>query len=458
MHFLGAASPLRVRLLSLAVTAGIPAALLVAPGQSAHLVPPDRVASPSGQGPTASIPTISSRPKSVIAPATPFAPFHSASAGQPTQAPPPAPSDAPQPSPVLAPSPSAPPVELPTSGLVGRSGTELVVNGQPYHFTGINIYMAASGGTPSSCGGELYPNVGVPLSDMSSGIVIRFWAFQDFFVSNGSFNWSNFDTVLQLAAQHHDRVIPVLANQYAYCDGPAKDLAWYQSGYKTTVAPGDLVPYRQYVADVVSRYAGNPTIAMWQLVNEGQAVNDNGSCSESAALSALLSFSNDVGGLIHTLDPHHLVSLGTLAGYSGSGLQWCGAANSDYQTLMASPGNDVCDFHDYGFPSSPMGNPQTPDLATAIQMCHADGKPIMVAETGIFASAPDQLAPRASEFRAKFYAQFQAGVVGELMWDWANIPAYVYPPADPDYGIFPASSFDGEQADPSLALLGRIYW
>lgn len=341
---------------------------------------------------------------------------------------------------------------------MGRSGTELEVNGQPYHFTGINIYMAASGGTPSSCGGELYPNVGVPLSEMPSGIVIRFWAFQDFFVSGGSFNWSNFDLVLQLAAQHHDRVIPVLANQYAYCDGPAKDLAWYQSGYKTAVAAGDLVPYRQYVADVVTRYAGNPTIAMWQLVNEGQAVNANGTCSEAAALSALLNFSNDVGGLIHSLDPHHLVSLGTLAGYSGSGLQWCGAANGDYQTLMASPGNDVCDFHDYGYPNSPMGNPQAPDLATAIQMCHADGKPIMVAETGILASAPDQLESRALEFQAKFYAQFQAGVVGELMWDWANIPQYVNPPADPDYGIFPASSFDGEQADPSLALLGRVYW
>jgi hypothetical protein len=333
-----------------------------------------------------------------------------------------------------------------TSAFIGRSGTQLTLDAQPYTFTGINIFMAASGGTPSSCGGELYPNVGVALSDMPSGIVFRFYAFQNFFVSHGAFDWANFDQVLTIAAAHGDRVIPILANQYSECDGPAKDLAWYQSGYRTAVEPVDIVTYRQYVAEVVSRYADNPTIAIWQLVNEGEAVNADGTCNEPAALSALLAFSNDVGGMVHSLDPSHLVSLGTIAGYSGTGQQWCGAANGDYQTLMASPGNDVCDFHDYGYPTDPMGDPQTPDLATAIQMCHADDKPIMVAETGLFATSNSELAVRAADFKAKFAAQFNAGVVGELMWEWANLPDYVVPATDADYGIFPN--------DPSLTLLG----
>ncbi len=337
-----------------------------------------------------------------------------------------------------------------TSEFVGRSGTTLTLNGSAYRFAGINIYMAASGGTPSSCGGELYPNVGVPLSDMPSGIVIRFWAFQDFFVSNGSFDWDNFDQVLAIAADHGDKVIPVLANQYDYCDGPAKDLDWYQTGYQSTVEPGDLVTYRQYVADIVQRYADNPTIAMWQLVNEGQALNPNGSCNESAALSALLSFSNDVGGIIHKVDPNHLVSLGTPEGYSGGGGgdQWCGAANSDYQTLMASSGNDVCDYHDYGYPTDPMGIPSPLGLSTAIQMCHADNKPIMVGETGIYADNPSELAARAADFDAKFSAQFQAGVVGELLWCWVVKPEYVTPDADPDYGI--------SANDPALGILGSF--
>lgn len=307
--------------------------------------------------------------------------------------------------------------------------------------------MAASGGTPSSCGGELYPDVGVPLSNMPSGIVFRFWAFQNFFVSNGHFDWTSMDRVLAIAAAHGDKAIPVLANQYDYCDGRTKDLDWYQSGYQSEIAPGDILPYEQYVSAVVARYAGNPTIAMWQLVNEGQAVNADGSCGESAALSALLAFSGTVGGLVHRLDPNHIVSLGAIAGYSGSGHQWCGAANGDYQTLMSSPGNDVCDFHDYGYPTDPMGMPFAPNLATAIQMCHADGKPIMVAETGIYATSDAMLAQRAAEFSAKFSAQFQAGVVGELMWAWAVKPDYVLPESDPDFSVCPR--------DPSLGVLSR---
>ena len=56
--------------------------------------------------------------------------------------------------------------------------------------------MAASGGTPSSCGCKLYPNLSTLLSHLPKGIVIRFWAFQDFFVSNGHVDWRNLDTVI----------------------------------------------------------------------------------------------------------------------------------------------------------------------------------------------------------------------------------------------------------------------
>src|SRR6185437_10825975 len=111
-------------------------------------------------------------------------------------------------------------------------------------------------------------------------------------------------------------------------------------------------------------------------------------CNEAAAFHSLLGFSNDIGAMIHRLDHNHLVSLGAIPGYSGSGRQWCGTANGDFGALMASAGNDLCDYHDYGYPSDPMGRPSSPNLASAIQMCRADGKPIVVAETGIFAATP----------------------------------------------------------------------
>jgi hypothetical protein len=92
-----------------------------------------------------------------------------------------------------------------------------------------------------------------------------------------------------------------------------------------------------------------------------------------------------------------------------------------------------------------MGMPIGPDLATAIEMCHADGKPLMVAETGIMADGTSHLASRATEFKAKFSTQFNAGAVGELMWAWTPAPNFVYPEHDPDYGVFPG--------DPSLGVL-----
>jgi mannan endo-1,4-beta-mannosidase len=437
---------LRIRLLVLGIVASLSVVLLVAPpgfGQTSRdFGGPEMLASQAGQ-------VLGALGRALdTAPPRSSAGVHSVDTRRPTGKPR-APAGT---APTRTPTPrSAPPVQAgdASSAFVGRSGTQLMLQGQSYRFTGINIYMAASGGSASSCGGELYPNVGVPLSNMPSGIVFRFWAFQRFFESGGWFNWTSFDQVLAIAAAHGDKVIPVLANQHSYCDGPAKDLPWYQNGYRTTVEAGDIVTFRQYVSDVVARYADNPTVTMWQLVNEGQAVNADGTCTEPAALSALLAFSNDVGGVVHGIDHNHLVSEGTLAGWNGSGIgQWCGAANGDYQRLMASPGTDVCDFHDYGYPADPMGDPLAPDLASAIQMCHADDKPIMVAETGIYATSASALAGRATDFKAKFVGQFQAGVVGEVMWAWAVDPHYTTPAADPDYGISPG--------DPSLGVLGTF--
>ena len=308
--------------------------------------------------------------------------------------------------------------------------------------------MAASGGTPASCGGALYPDVSVPLSLMPEGVVFRFWAFQNFFVSHGKFRWSQLDRVLAIAKAHGDKVIPVLGNQYSYCDGRTKTLPWYQQGYRTTTGRHDLVTYRSYVKAITKRYAGNSTIAMWQLVNEGQAINGDGTCTESKALRALAEFSKDVGGLAHRVDPTHLVSLGTVAGYSGSGRQWCGARNGHYQTLMASPGNDVCDYHDYGYPAEPMGMPVGPNLESATHMCHATGKPLMVAEIGIYANNDSALIDRATQLHAKIAAQLDSGVVGTLLWTWAVKPQYVISESPSNYSIFPG--------DPALDAIRYI--
>lgn len=328
------------------------------------------------------------------------------------------------------------PFPSPPGGYVKAVGTQLSVGGQPFRFEGLDIYMAASRGR---CGGTI--NLSRVLNQIGKHQnVFRVWFFQSFAVSHGHFDWRPFDQLLAEAAQHGERVIVTLANQWNYCDGPEKTLGWWQSGYRNQVFPGDLVTYRQWVTDVVSRYRNDSTVAMWQLVNEGAAETAPGVCNEAAAVAAMSAFATAMAGLVHSLDHHHLVSLGNVPGY-------CGDMGPDYQTLNAVAGINVCDYHDYGAPASPLGQSGPNGLLAAIAACHADGKPVMVSETGILLTDSKQLALRASEFRAKLTAQFAAGVVGELMWSWVNATTIVVPATPEDYGIGPG--------DPSLKVLGH---
>jgi mannan endo-1,4-beta-mannosidase len=321
------------------------------------------------------------------------------------------------------------------TGYVKASGTSLSLNGAPFTFTGLNIYDVGSNG---GC---------VPATDLSSDIneigpgltVIRTWFFQSWVTtSSGQRDWSAFDNVLAEAAAHGVKVIPTLANEWNYCDGPQKYLGWWQTGYQTTIEPGESTPYLQYVHDIVSRYANNPTIAAWDLVNEGSADNADGTCTESTAQQALRAFTDTVGGLVHSLDPNHLVLMGSISGQ-------CGTNEGDYQTVYASPGTDICDYHDYGYATSPMGNTDPYNgLQVTINRCHADGKPIAVLETGIHWTqmTPATTGERELLFSQKLTAQFSAGVVGELMWDYSPTPQTQYP-----------NDFDIGPSDPAISLI-----
>jgi len=174
-----------------------------------------------------------------------------------------------------------------------------------------------------------------------------------------------------------------------------------------------------------------------QLVNEGEARNADGSCSESQAAGALRAFADDVGGLVKQLDPNHLVGLGTISGE-------CGSNEADYALIHASAPIDLCDYHDYGFPTSPLGNTDPYNgLAASQGRCAADGKAFMVGEMGIHyeALSTPTLAARASLFDAKLAAQFAAGSVGELIWNWSNTASDIAPrdleitPGDPTLGL-----------------------
>jgi mannan endo-1,4-beta-mannosidase len=333
-----------------------------------------------------------------------------------------------------APAPSA-------TGFVSRSGTRLALNGQPYRFTGLNIYNANS---RNNCWYTMGSGAALDSSLNSIGAgqeVFRSWFFQSLATTGGQRDWSAFDHTLAVAAAHGQRVIATLGDQWGACEQPGapsvyKTEAWYRSGYQTTpMNPAVTRSYRDWVAEVATRYRGNPTILAWQLMNEAEdQVSHGGACGSAASLKT---WADDVAGVIKQADPNHLVSLGTMGGGQ------CGTQGADYQLVHSGPNIDLCEYHDYGHPGSPMPGDQWNGLAVRLQQCAALGKPLFVGEIGLLpADTGGSLAQRAAEFDAKFSAQLSAGAVGALLWAWNN-------------GSVPITTYDIGAADPALAVMAK---
>jgi mannan endo-1,4-beta-mannosidase len=323
-------------------------------------------------------------------------------------------------------------------GFVTAEGTRLLLDGRPYRFTGLNYYNANSrsncGYTPGDLGGDL--------ADWGPGDeAMRAWFFQDLATRTGVRDWAAFDHTLAIARTHGIKVIATLTNQWGDCEEEPgyKGESWYASGYKRRPA-GSLLPaaYRDYVAQIVARYKDDPTILAWQLVNEAEDATSLGGPCTSTGTATLKAFAADVSGLIKSIDPNHLVSLGTMGGGQ------CGAQGEQYSVLHDVASIDLCEYHDYGAPLDPMPGDAWNGLKLRITQCDELGKPLFVGESGIMTAAVGGLQPRAGAFQAQLDAQFKAGVVGFLPWAWVD-SAHGGSSLNDDYGIGPG--------DPVLGVL-----
>ncbi|HXX60917.1 MAG TPA: cellulase family glycosylhydrolase, partial [Candidatus Sulfotelmatobacter sp.] len=343
-----------------------------------------------------------------------------------------------------------------SSDFVTRSGRGLVLDGQPYTFTGFNIYNANSSG---SCGGDYVDGPGLDdaLTSMGAGPgVIRAWFFQDMVTVDGQRDWSAFDHTLAVAQAHGKRVIATLANQWQDCE-PAdgyKDQTWYATRFQDT-DPGGTTSYYQYVQDVATRYANDPTVLAWQLMNEAEDspcatfAGDGVTCLQAAACppgetpaTILDAWADTVSRAIKAVDPNHLISIGTI----GSGQ--CGAQGDQYETLYALPAVDLCEFHDDGNAVDAFPGDQYNGLPVRVAQCAALNKPLFIGELGMprnlsgQAGDPAQLDTRAASAAAKLDAEFTHGMVGAVVWDWSNAPG------DP-------ASWDVGPGDPMLPAVQR---
>ncbi len=325
---------------------------------------------------------------------------------------------------------------------VTSDGGDLMLDGIPFRFTGLNIPNANSDGT---CFAPI--DVGQALADIGPGkAVMRAWFFQNMATTGGVRDWSRFDATLSAAAANGVKVIPVLANQWADCETGLgfKTKAWYETGYRHQTDPDGTVAYYDWVREIVTRYKDDPTIAFWQLINEGeiQEVEGGGCASIADAADTFKDWAADVSSLIKSIDTNHLVSLGTIGGGQ------CGAQGDEYTFVHDLSTIDLCEYHDYGSPSVPIPGDQYNGLQVRFNQCAELGKPIFVGEAGIIPNdVGGTFQARADAFAAKIDAQFAAGSDGFLAWAFigsgSTLDNYDIGPSDPTLDSLSDSDGDG---------------
>lgn len=304
----------------------------------------------------------------------------------------------------------------------------------PEPWVGVNVWGLAAAQDVYACGGrpashqEKLNSTFAHLREVGVDVV-RFWAFQSYAIdAGGNRNWAALDRVFAGAEAHGIYLMPVLGNNWTDCDywpeslwpdgGQRKDLTgWYATGYQGTY-DGYLTNYRQWVNDIVSRYARHPALADWELMNEPQGDN-----------SALTAFFTDAASDVRAADPVTPISLGTIGGGQP------GLDGPKYGAMLTIPDVTWATAHDYGYQTDPLPiSPSCPYdwncIRTDIRDAQALGKPFFVGEAG---DSGCDTSAKAANYAAKMRAAFDAGAVGYLLWAYDDNT----PPANCGYGFGP---------------------
>ncbi len=243
---------------------------------------------------------------------------------------------------------SGPVTPITPSNFLTREQDHLMLDGAPYRFVSFNAFTLTGCGNPD----ELFDEAALDafFGSLRPRSLIRTYAFR-------SIDAAGIDAVVQAAARHEHLLALVLTDANGSCadTGAHKAQAWYESEFRTDYLP--------WVRELTSRYAQQPSVGMWELVGSPTEV-------EPAVLRA---FYDEVGGVVHQLAPHQLVSSGTHGVWAYGGLE-------GYALVNASPGIDVAGFRDY---EQEPGVP--PNLEYSLAAL-AGSKPLVLGEAGVFAS------------------------------------------------------------------------
>src|SRR5689334_22291967 len=177
------------------------------------------------------------------------------------------------------------------AGFVYRSGRQLMLDGAPYRFVGFNAFGMAGCATGSRWTDE---QLDAYFAQLPPASMSRTWAFSRWGIDA-------LEHVVASAERNGQKIILSLAEAGNGCEEPAKDDAWYQSGYQAGYLP--------WVQQVVTEFKDSPAIGMWELINEP----GHHSMVDATTMKTFL---DSVAGTIKGIDRYHLVESGAMAEYA----------------------------------------------------------------------------------------------------------------------------------------------
>lgn len=330
------------------------------------------------------------------------------------------------------------------AGFVTSAGGELWRDGRVWRPIGFNQYRLTSMPGGFVCdpgyGAISDASLAARLDQMKAAgaNVVRTWFFQRYWQQGPAPNpWAPFDRLIAAARARDLLVIPTLVNHWKDCewgDSIEKNHGFYAWAYRSA-GFGYALSYRDWAVMVAGRYANDPAIAFWQLVNEAEAdfagPGGDDVCPDDAD-RVLRRFADDMTAEVKAVDPNHLVSLGTI----GSGQ--CGAVEEEYGEVHAGA-VDLCEIHQQpnreGVVSTvPVPGDDFNGVAVRLRQCALLGKPIVVGEVGIPADvgpsglrigsiSPATLQRRADLLSEKIAAQSRLGMDGFVVWESVPEPS-----------------------------------
>jgi hypothetical protein len=226
------------------------------------------------------------------------------------------------------------------------------------------------------------------------------------------------------AAREHGHLLTLVLTDHASSCGEEevdKSVQFYEGGFRDEYLP--------WVRQVVSRFADEPAVAMWEPVKAAHGIE----------AQTLREFYDAVGGEIHGLDRNHLIHAGTHG-------PWAYGGDAGYALIGESAGIDVLSFHDYDNDPVPPLN-----LEASVRAAASLRKPMVLAEMGLYAGLVAGTSPgpdgeecidweaRRDAAKIKLDASFEASLAGVLIWNWSHVGgvacSYVISENDPTYEL-----------------------